>query len=86
MNNLHKWKILSSQMLIDHPLCQVRQEEIELLNGKVIDDYFVRQYRHAIGDFFIELPTGSFNADEEGAAALRELIKKLVILLTMSEK
>ncbi|WP_413175845.1 NUDIX hydrolase [Anabaena azotica] len=96
MNNLHKWKILSSQMLIDHPLCQVRQDEIELPNGKVIDDYFVnikpdialilpitnnqeivfvRQYRHAVGEFFIELPAGRFNADEEGAeaAALREL-------------
>jgi 8-oxo-dGTP pyrophosphatase MutT (NUDIX family) len=61
-------------MLIDHPLCQVIQEEIELPNGKVIiDDYFVRQYRHAVGDFFIELPAGGFNADEEGAAALREL-------------
>jgi ADP-ribose pyrophosphatase len=36
---------------------------------------FVQQYRHAMGDFFIELPAGTFNADRESAelAALREL-------------
>ncbi|TAE58989.1 MAG: NUDIX hydrolase [Nostocales cyanobacterium] len=36
---------------------------------------FVRQYRHAVGEFFIELPAGRFNVDEEDAqtAALREL-------------
>jgi 8-oxo-dGTP pyrophosphatase MutT (NUDIX family) len=62
-------------MLIDHPLFQVRQDEIELPNGKVIDDYFVRQYRQAVGDFFIELRAGRFNADEKAAeaAGLREL-------------
>jgi 8-oxo-dGTP pyrophosphatase MutT (NUDIX family) len=66
-------------MLIDHPLFQVRQDEIELPNGKVIDDYFVRQYRQAVGDFFIELPAGRFNADEEGAeaAGLRELREEI---------
>jgi 8-oxo-dGTP pyrophosphatase MutT (NUDIX family) len=41
-------------------------------NGEVV---FVRQYRHAVGDFFIELPAGRFNVEEEDAqtAALREL-------------
>ncbi|MFM2061424.1 MAG: hypothetical protein RLZZ507_1094 [Cyanobacteriota bacterium] len=41
-------------------------------NGEVV---FVRQYRHAVGEFFIELPAGRFNAEEEcaEAAALREL-------------
>lgn len=36
---------------------------------------FVRQYRHAIGDFYLELPAGGFNPDQEDAktAALREL-------------
>ncbi len=36
---------------------------------------FVRQYRHAVGDFFIELPAGSFNPEQESGkvAALREL-------------
>ena len=36
---------------------------------------FVKQYRHAIGDFFIELPAGSFNSETESGevAALREL-------------
>lgn len=35
----------------------------------------VRQYRHAVGEFFIELPAGSFDPAEESAeaAAVREL-------------
>lgn len=96
MTNLQRWKVLSSQMLINHPMCQVRQDEVELPNGQIIDDYFVnikpdialilpitnnqeivfvRQYRHAVGDFFIELPAGRFNVGEEcaEAAAVREL-------------
>ncbi|MEA5579699.1 NUDIX hydrolase [Anabaena sp. UHCC 0451] len=96
MSSLQKWQVLNSQMLINHPFCQVRRDEVELSNGKVIDDYFVnikpdvalvlpithdqkvvfvRQYRHAVGDFFIELPAGRFYPGEESAeaAALREL-------------
>jgi ADP-ribose pyrophosphatase len=36
---------------------------------------FVQQYRHAMGDFFIELPAGTFDASQESPelAALREL-------------
>ncbi|MDZ7967725.1 MAG: NUDIX hydrolase [Nostoc sp. DedSLP03] len=96
MNNLKKWKILKSKMVLDNPWCQVRQDEIELPNGKIIDDYFVsikpdvamilpitsnreiifvRQYRHAVGEFFWELPAGNFDPTKESAeiAAIREL-------------
>ena len=96
MSKLKKWKILQSNMVLNHPWCKVRQDEIELPNGKVIDDYFVhlrpdvaiilpitcdrevvfvKQYRHAIGDFFIELPAGGFNPEQESGefAAVREL-------------
>lgn len=36
---------------------------------------FVKQYRHAISDFFIELPAGGFNPEQESGdfAAVREL-------------
>jgi len=39
------------------------------------DIVFVKQYRHAIGDFFIELPAGGFNPEQESGefAAVREL-------------
>ena len=41
-------------------------------NGEII---CVRQYRHAFGDFFIELPAGHFDSNKEKAevAAMREL-------------
>ncbi|MBD2666146.1 hypothetical protein B6N60_02231 [Richelia sinica FACHB-800] len=96
MTELSKWKILNSRMVLNHHFCQIRQDEIELPNGQVIDDYFVyikpdialilpitnnqevvfvRQYRHAVGDFFIELPAGSFDPQKESpeAAVIREL-------------
>jgi len=96
MNDLKKWKILKSKMVLDHPWCRVRRDEIELPNGKIIDDYFVsikpdvamvlpitsnkeivfvRQYRHAVGEFFLELPAGNFDPTRESAevAAIREL-------------
>ncbi|WP_341525551.1 NUDIX hydrolase [Nostoc sp. UHCC 0302] len=96
MNSLKKWKTLNSKMVLDHRWCKVRRDEIELPNGKIIDDYFVsikpdvalvlpittskeivfvRQYRHAVGEFFIELPAGSFEPAKESAetAAIREL-------------
>ncbi|OUL28130.1 NUDIX hydrolase [Nostoc sp. T09] len=99
MQKLKKWTILKSKMVLDHPWCKVRQDEIELPNGKVIDDYFVnlkpevalilpitsnqeivfvRQYRHAVGEFFIELPAGSFDPEQESAeeAAVRELVEE----------
>lgn len=28
-------------MVIDEPMCQIRQDQIELPNGKIIDDYFI---------------------------------------------
>ncbi|MDM9381774.1 NUDIX hydrolase [Chlorogloeopsis sp. ULAP01] len=96
MRNLEKWQLLQSKLVIDHHWCKVRQDEIKLPNGSIIDDYFVyikpevalvlpitssreivfvRQYRHAIGEFFIELPAGSFDPNQESAetAAKREL-------------
>ncbi|MBD2243473.1 NUDIX hydrolase [Nostoc sp. FACHB-888] len=96
MSNLKKWKTLKSKMVLEHYWCQVRQDEIELPNGKIIDDYFVsikpnvamvlpitsnreiifvRQYRHAGGKFFLELPAGNFDPAKESAevAAIREL-------------
>ncbi|MGF1675823.1 MAG: NUDIX hydrolase [Rivularia sp. (in: cyanobacteria)] len=96
MTNLNKWKILQSNMALNHPWCKVRRDEVELPNGQVIDDYFVylkpdvaiilpitsnqevvfvKQYRHAIGDFFLELPAGGFNPETESGevAAVREL-------------
>lgn len=99
MINLKKWKTIKSKMVLDHPWCKVRQDEIELPNGEVIDDYFVsikpdvalilpitssseivfvRQYRHAVGEFFLELPAGSFNPTKESAqtAAVRELAEE----------
>jgi ADP-ribose pyrophosphatase len=96
MTKLSKWKLVKSEMVLNHRWCQVRRDEVELPNGEILDDFFVhikpdvalvlpitrnnevvfvRQYRHAIDDFFIELPAGGFNPEIENAesAALREL-------------
>jgi ADP-ribose pyrophosphatase len=96
MTNLQKWQLLQSKMVLDHNWCKVRQDEIQLPNGKIVDDFFVhikpnialvlpitsnkeivfvRQYRHAIADFFLELPAGGFDPTSESAevAAMREL-------------
>lgn len=41
MNKLQKWQILNSKMVLNHRWCQVRQDELKLPSGAVIDDYFV---------------------------------------------
>jgi len=41
MRNLRKWKLLKSTIVFNNPWCKVRQDEIELPNGQVIDDYFL---------------------------------------------
>ncbi|HYW21385.1 MAG TPA: NUDIX hydrolase [Nodularia sp. (in: cyanobacteria)] len=41
MNRVKKWKVLKSEMVLNHRWCQVRRDVIELPNGKIIDDFFV---------------------------------------------
>lgn len=41
MSDIKKWKILNSQMVINNQWCKVRQDEVELPNGKIVDDYFI---------------------------------------------
>lgn len=42
------------------------------------DIWFVRQYRHAIGDVLLELPAGKLGPDEDPAAcAARELVEEV---------
>jgi 8-oxo-dGTP pyrophosphatase MutT (NUDIX family) len=41
MKKLNKWKILQSTMVFDNQWCKVRQDQVELPSGNVIDDFFV---------------------------------------------
>lgn len=41
MKDIKKWKILNSQLVINNYWCKVRQDEVELANGKIVDDYFI---------------------------------------------
>ncbi|MGD1699749.1 NUDIX hydrolase [Dapis sp. BLCC M229] len=41
MTDLKKWKLLQSRLVISNQWCQVRQDEVELPNGKIIDDFFI---------------------------------------------
>lgn len=67
---------LPNGKIIDDYFVNIKPEVALILpitsDGNII---FVRQYRHAVGEFFIELPAGSFEPTEESAesAAKREL-------------
>lgn len=41
MQELKKWKVLQSSIVFNNLWCKVRQDKIELPNGKIIDDFFV---------------------------------------------
>ena len=41
MSSIQRWKTINSKLVFDNQWCQVRQDEVELANGQVIDDYFV---------------------------------------------
>ncbi|MDJ0631602.1 MAG: NUDIX hydrolase [Xenococcaceae cyanobacterium MO_188.B29] len=41
MINIQKWTILASHLVLNHQWCQIRQDKIQLANGKIVDDYFV---------------------------------------------
>ncbi|OCR01079.1 NUDIX hydrolase [Oscillatoriales cyanobacterium USR001] len=41
MTELKKWKLVRSQLVLNHHWCQIRQDTIELPNGTIIDDFFV---------------------------------------------
>lgn len=41
MKDIKKWITVNSTMVINNQWCKIRQDEIELPNGKIIDDYFV---------------------------------------------
>ncbi|MGK7887000.1 MAG: NUDIX hydrolase [Crocosphaera sp.] len=39
--SLQKWKILKSDFIVDNQWCRVRQDQVQLSDGTIIDDYFV---------------------------------------------
>ena len=41
MSSIKSWKTINSRLVFDNPWCRVRQDEVELPNGAIIDDYFV---------------------------------------------
>lgn len=93
------WKVLKSELVFDDKWYKLRRDEVELPNGKVMDDYyvsvrpdvvltfpvtengeviFVRQYKHAAADVFIELPGGVIDDHESNPkeAAKREMLEE----------
>ncbi|MBJ6118632.1 NUDIX hydrolase [Pontibacter sp. BT310] len=93
------WKVLKSELVFDEKWYKLRRDEVELPNGKVMDDYyvsvrpdvvltfpvtesgeviFVRQYKHAAANIFIELPGGVIDDHENNPkeAAKRELLEE----------
>jgi ADP-ribose pyrophosphatase len=93
------WKTRKSELVFDHKWYKLRRDEVELPNGKVMDDYFVsvrpnvvltfpltennevifvRQYKHAAGSIFLELPGGVIDEGEKSPveAAKREMLEE----------
>jgi len=42
---LRPWRILSSEYRIESPHLRLRADRVELPNGLVVDDFFVREWR-----------------------------------------
>src|SRR5579884_835126 len=43
--NLHKWRVLGSEYRVDTKFLRLRADRIELPDGTVVDEYFVRESR-----------------------------------------
>jgi len=41
MNDMEKWKIVSSDIAFDNEWCKIQKDVVELPSGKIIDDYYV---------------------------------------------
>lgn len=41
MTKLEKWKTLRSELVFNHQWYQVRRDEVQLPDGRILDDYFV---------------------------------------------
>ena len=45
---MKKWKQISSKLAFDNPWFKIRQDKVEMQNGRVIDDYFVWLEGHIV--------------------------------------
>lgn len=92
------WRTLHSDYLVSTPFLRLRRDRIELPDGTIIEDYYVResrgftiifaltpdehvilvrQYKHGIGEYVLELPAGAIDPDEDPlACAARELAEE----------
>ncbi len=41
MNSIKPWKTIKSKLVFDNKWCRVRQDEVELPSGEIVDDYFI---------------------------------------------
>ena len=47
------WKILNSKYVLDSPYMKVRQEAVQLPDGRIYDQYFVREYKGWVAIFAV---------------------------------
>ncbi|NEO01331.1 MAG: NUDIX hydrolase, partial [Moorea sp. SIO3I7] len=41
MISIQPWKTMKSKLVFDNKWCRVRQDEVELPSGEIVDDYFI---------------------------------------------
>jgi ADP-ribose pyrophosphatase len=98
MDEHSPWRVLSSTYPVTSPFLRLRADVVELPNGHIIHDYYVRetrgfvvifaltpnhdvvlvrQYKHGIGEYLVELPAGAIDEGEQPlACAVRELAEE----------
>ncbi len=46
--NRQPWKVLDSEIVFDHPWYKLRQDRVQLPNGRIIDDYVVEEKKDIV--------------------------------------
>ena len=71
------WKVLNRKIVFQDTWVQLEASSCELPDGRIIEPFYIRQYRHGAEKVLVELPAGAIEKEEDPqAAAARELLEE----------